>query len=71
MPRPEVSLVIPIFNEEEVLPRLDGRLVALLDALGGLGEVVFVDDGSKDGSLSVLRAMVAARGAVSRALVLA
>jgi dolichol-phosphate mannosyltransferase len=60
MPRPEVSLVIPIYNEEEVLPRLDERLLALLDKLGSVtSEVVFVDDGSKDRSLELLRAMVA------------
>jgi polyisoprenyl-phosphate glycosyltransferase len=59
MPRPEVSLVIPIYNEEEVLPRLDERLALLLDKLGVDCEVVFVDDGSKDRSLEILRAMIA------------
>ncbi len=59
MPRPEVSLVIPIFNEEEVLPELDRRLRELLGRLGMACEVVFVDDGSHDGSLELLRAMVA------------
>ncbi|MDB4943530.1 MAG: hypothetical protein JWP97_3064 [Labilithrix sp.] len=60
MPRPEVSLVIPIYNEEAVLPRLDERLGQLLAALGDLTtEVVFVDDGSKDRSMTLLRAMVA------------
>ena len=59
MPRPEVSLVIPIYNEEAVLPVLDERLIALLDKLGDLScEVVFVDDGSKDKSLALLRTMV-------------
>ena len=59
MPRPEVSLVIPIYNEEEVLPQLDERLLQMLDKLGVDSEVVFVDDGSKDRSLELLRAMVA------------
>jgi glycosyltransferase involved in cell wall biosynthesis len=59
MPRPEVSLVIPIYNEEEVLPQLDERLLQMLDTLGVDSEVVFVDDGSKDRSLELLRAMVA------------
>ena len=59
MPRPEVSLVIPIYNEEEVLPQLDKRLSEMLDVLGVDSEVVFVDDGSKDRSLELLRAMVA------------
>ena len=60
MPRPEVTLVIPIYNEEAVLPVLDERLTGLLDKLGELTcEVVFVDDGSKDRSLELLRVMVA------------
>ncbi len=60
MPRPEVSLVVPIYNEEAVLPQLDERLIALLGKLAEVTcEVVFVDDGSKDGSLALLRAMVA------------
>jgi dolichol-phosphate mannosyltransferase len=59
MPRPEVSLVIPIYNEEAVLPRLDERLLPLLDKIGVDAEVVFVDDGSKDRSLEILRTMIA------------
>jgi len=59
MPRPEVSLVIPIYNEELVLPRLDERLRELLERIGEQAEVLFVDDGSKDRSLELLRAMVA------------
>ena len=60
MPRPEVSLVIPIYNEEAVLPRLDERLLVVLDTLRDLTcEVVFVDDGSRDNSLEILRTMVA------------
>ena len=59
MPRPEVTLVIPIFNEEEVLPQLDERLVEMLGKIGVDSEVVFVDDGSKDRSLELLRTMVA------------
>jgi glycosyltransferase involved in cell wall biosynthesis len=43
VPRPEVSLVIPIYNEEEVLPQLDERVGALLDKLAVSSEVVFVD----------------------------
>ena len=50
---PDVSVVIPLFNEEENLPILAGEIV---DALEGLAyEVIFVDDGSLDGSLDVLR----------------
>lgn len=51
MPRPKLSLVIPVFNEEETLPELDRRLRGLLGQLPEIGEaweVVFVEDGSTD-----------------------
>lgn len=54
MPRPTLSLVIPCFNEEEVVPELDRRLRLLLDTLGETWEVVFIDDGSKDKTLAML-----------------
>jgi len=58
--RPELSLVIPIYNEEEVLPQLEERLRALLLSETNLEyEVLFVNDGSKDGSLEILRTMAA------------
>lgn len=57
MPRPELSLVIPIYNEEEVLPKLAARLAELLKTLAIDTEVVFVDDGSKDKSLALLRGL--------------
>jgi dolichol-phosphate mannosyltransferase len=55
-----VSLVLPAYNEEEVLPLLKPRLEALLDRLPTAGEVVFVDDGSSDRTGSMLRAWAAA-----------
>lgn len=48
--RPVYSLVIPIYNEEAVLPILLHRLDQLLDRLDGPGEVIIVDDGSRDTS---------------------
>ena len=57
MARPELSLVIPIYNEEEVLPQLDVRLKELLAKLAIDTEVVFVNDGSKDRSIEILRRM--------------
>jgi dolichol-phosphate mannosyltransferase len=56
---PRYSLVIPICNEEEVLPRLVGRIKLLLRRLDGEAEVIFVDDGSRDGSVGYLQEMVA------------
>jgi dolichol-phosphate mannosyltransferase len=53
---PVYSLVIPIFNEEAVLPLLLRRLDALMDALDGPAEAILVDDGSSDASPIVLEA---------------
>jgi dolichol-phosphate mannosyltransferase len=60
--RPVLSLVLPIFNEEAVIPELDRRLRALLSDLPEVGqdwEVLFIDDGSKDGSRALLEELAA------------
>lgn len=54
MRRPEISLVIPVFNEEENLPVLAAEIRQALDPLGRPYEVIFVDDGSTDASPAVL-----------------
>jgi polyisoprenyl-phosphate glycosyltransferase len=60
MSRPRYSVVIPIFNETETLPELWSRLSAVLDELDGDAEVVFVDDGSFDGTAEALRELALA-----------
>jgi dolichol-phosphate mannosyltransferase len=55
--RPTLSVVIPVYNEEETIPELDRRLRAFLGELGETWEVVFVDDGSRDGSAKMLEAL--------------
>jgi dolichol-phosphate mannosyltransferase len=50
-----ISVVIPIFNEEENLPELLRRTAAGLDETGDSWEIVFVDDGSRDRSCDILR----------------
>lgn len=52
----ELSLVIPLFNEEEVFPQLLERLNGLLNKLGLRAEVIFVDDGSSDRTAGLIRA---------------
>jgi undecaprenyl-phosphate 4-deoxy-4-formamido-L-arabinose transferase len=52
---PKLSVVIPVYNEEAVLPTLFARLYPALDALGMAYEIVFVNDGSKDRSAALLR----------------
>jgi undecaprenyl-phosphate 4-deoxy-4-formamido-L-arabinose transferase len=51
-----VSIVIPVYNEEAVLPQLFERLYPALDALGIRYEIVFVNDGSADRSAALLKA---------------
>jgi undecaprenyl-phosphate 4-deoxy-4-formamido-L-arabinose transferase len=58
--RPDLSLVIPVYNEQDNLPRLQARLVAVLRGIGRRWEIVYVDDGSRDRSLDILRGFAAA-----------
>jgi dolichol-phosphate mannosyltransferase len=58
-PRPAVSVVIPVYNEERSLDELHSRLRATLEGMGATYELVFVDDGSRDGSADVLRRLAA------------
>jgi polyisoprenyl-phosphate glycosyltransferase len=57
MSRPTLSIVIPLLNEEDVIPELDRRLHRMLESLGVTWETIFVDDGSADRSLALLRAL--------------
>jgi len=56
----KISVVVPVFNEEGNLPALLDRLTAVMNASGRPYELVFVDDGSRDRSLEILRAAAAA-----------
>ncbi|MGH9937746.1 MAG: glycosyltransferase, partial [Blastocatellia bacterium] len=49
--RPTISVILPVYNERETLQELKARLTPILEErMGGLFEVLFVDDGSSDGS---------------------
>jgi glycosyltransferase involved in cell wall biosynthesis len=52
---PDLSVVIPVYDEEENLPPLWEELRGVLDGLGLAFEVVFVDDGSRDRSAEIIR----------------
>jgi undecaprenyl-phosphate 4-deoxy-4-formamido-L-arabinose transferase len=52
---PKLSVIIPVYNEELVLPTLFARLYPALDALDVAYECVFVNDGSRDRSVALLR----------------
>jgi len=68
---PDVSIVIPVFNEEQVLSQLFERLYPALDALGRSYEIVFVNDGSRDRSVALLREAFERRPDVTRVVLFA
>ncbi|MCX7899747.1 MAG: glycosyltransferase family 2 protein [Methylocystis sp.] len=57
---PDISVVVPLFNEAANLRPLAARLVPALEGAGVSFEIIFVDDGSQDASLDALRALCAA-----------
>src|SRR6185503_6454944 len=59
-PLPDLCVVVPAFNEEENLPVLYRELVEALDARQIRFELLVVDDGSRDGTVDVLRRLAAA-----------
>jgi undecaprenyl-phosphate 4-deoxy-4-formamido-L-arabinose transferase len=68
---PDLSIVIPVYNEEQVLPQLFERLYPALDALGRSYEIVFVNDGSRDRSVALLREAFDRRPDVTRVVLFA
>ncbi|MHB8534452.1 MAG: glycosyltransferase [Sulfuricaulis sp.] len=55
MAQPYLSVVVPVYNEQENLPALFARLTAVLDRIGKPCEILFTNDGSRDNSLALLR----------------
>lgn len=66
MKKPELSIVIPVYNEEAGLAHLFARLYPALDKLGMTYEVLFVNDGSRDRSALILAEQFRARPDVTR-----
>jgi len=60
----EISIVVPVYNEEGSLPELQSKLTSVLDGMGRPYEIVYVDDGSDDASLDIVRGFVEADGRV-------
>ncbi|MEH2247576.1 glycosyltransferase family 2 protein [Nostoc sp.] len=52
---PKYSLIVPIYNEEEIIPELYRRLSAVMNRMDGLVELILINDGSRDRSLQLLR----------------
>ena len=65
---PYLSAVIPVYNEQDVLPALFERLYPALDALDERYEVIFIDDGSTDQSSQLLAAQFRRRPDVTRVI---
>ena len=59
-----LSVVVPVFNEAEVLPILHDRLVAVLNAIDGGWELIYVDDGSTDATALILKELQTVEAAV-------
>ena len=55
MAQPIASIIIPIYNEEENIPELYRRLENVIKQLNGEAELIFIDDGSRDNSLKLIR----------------
>jgi glycosyltransferase involved in cell wall biosynthesis len=57
--RPLLTIVAPAYNEQEVLPEFHRRLSVVLDQIGEVAEILYVNDGSTDATLSVMRQLLA------------
>lgn len=62
---PSISVVVPCFNEEQAVLHCHQRLTNVLQALGGWYEIVYVDDGSRDGTLRELHEIYATDSSVT------
>lgn len=67
---PEISIVIPIYNEQDVLGQLFERLYPVMDALERRYEIIFIDDGSQDKSAAMLRVQYQQRPDTTRVVLL-
>ena len=52
---PKYSFIVPIYNEEEIIPELYRRLSAVMNRMDGLVELILINDGSRDRSLQLIR----------------
>ena len=68
MSAPLLSVIIPVYNEQDILSALFARLYPALDALGVSYEVLFINDGSRDRSAALLKDQFLARPDVTRVI---
>ena len=55
----KLTVIVPVFNEEAVLPEFHRRLAVVMDSLAMQGEIIYVNDGSIDGSLNKIHRLMA------------
>ncbi|MBX9747569.1 MAG: glycosyltransferase family 2 protein, partial [Hyphomonadaceae bacterium] len=55
-----LSVVVPAFNEEDVLEELHKRLAAVLDQIGAIAEIIYINDGSSDATIKLMHKLRAA-----------
>ncbi len=60
----DLSVIVPVFNEQENVAGLDGEIRAALGAWGGSFEIIYVDDGSTDDSFAILAELARSRNGV-------
>jgi glycosyltransferase involved in cell wall biosynthesis len=53
--KPKYSFIVPIYNEEETISEMYRRISAVMDQMDGPVELLLIDDGSRDGSLEMMR----------------
>ena len=61
----KLSLVVPVFNEQEVMPESFRRTKAAMDEMGYTYEIIYVDDGSRDGTWEILSQIAAENAQVT------
>ena len=69
-PKPQLSAVVPVYNEVDALPAFHAELLEALEAISRPSEVVYVDDGSDDGSVELLEKLQVERPDLVRVVVL-
>ena len=60
-----LSIEVPAYNEQQVLPQLHKRLLAVLDGIHANAEILYVSDGSKDATIEVLKQLQTTDGRVT------
>lgn len=55
MAKVDISLVVPVFNEEEVISKTHERLIRVIDSLELSSELIYINDGSRDATASIIR----------------